>query len=132
MDTINTQTLLEAGNLYTLADGLTPDRREDFVAINHDVREPDAALVILAVGAATIVIMPNRMLVNVHDHPNMSHEECWQQMADAIRNKIAEHNAAMIPIREDETAQALLAQGMPAELVFMFRGHHVPDDTGLF
>ena len=132
MDTINTQTLLADGNLYTLADSLTPDRREDFVALSHNVRESDVPMVFLAIGATSMMILPGAMTVKVHDHPNVSHEECWQRTADVIREHVATHNAAMIPIREDEEAQALLAQGMPPQLVFMFRGHEVPDNTGLF
>lgn len=131
MDATTIQTMLADGNLLTLLDSFTPDRREDFVALNHDVRQPDALITLVGIGASTLVLTPAGLQVVVHDHPERSHAECWQAIADGMRESIVRHNQAMIEIREDMTAQAMLADGIPAPLVFLATGHQLPDGVGL-
>lgn len=126
MDTNTTRTLLADGNLYTLLDGLAPDRREDFVLLSHDVDEPSAPVTLLSVGASLMLMSPQGLRVIIHDHPELPHEECWERIAAHLRDKVVAFNATMTAVRADAEAQSMIHAGIPAPMVLMGLGYEMP------
>lgn len=127
MDATNIQTLISTGDLSAVIDSLTPDAREDIALLSINASEPPVSIVVLAVGAATVMLSPHGLRVAVHDHDELSHMECWQRMVGEMRETAIAHNASVEPIRADERVQSMLAAGYGPAFALRVNGYDVPE-----
>lgn len=96
---------LATGDVRAMLDALGPDNREEYTVISPYAGQPDGVIIFARVGRAVILVEPNgETVIAVHDHADVSDEECWQKNADDIRARVVEANEQAQALRDSPLA----------------------------